>query len=160
MKRFSGEHEFPYAPEQMFDLIADVESYKDYLPGWLNANILKREGNVAYVEQELGMGKFRTHFISKAIFRRPESIDILSSNGLFKQLNVHWGFQPSGDGGCIVPFNMQIELRSGYVERFMKRYFIELMEQTIEEVEQRAQLLYSCTITPTLLQNELQDMKP
>ena len=160
MKRFIGEHEFSFKPEQMFDLVADVESYEEYLPGWRNAKILRRDGNIAYVEQDVGFGKFCSHFISKAIYKRPERIDILSSNGLFKQLNVQWVFQPSDYGGCIVRFNIEIDLRSRYLERIAKRYFIELMEQIIEAVEKRAEQFYSPAIIPALLHQELQDVKP
>ena len=74
MNEFNWEQEFPYTREQMFDLAADVESYEEFLPGWHGARIYKREGDLYYVEQEIGYGLVRKRFTSKAILKRPERI--------------------------------------------------------------------------------------
>ena len=55
MPAHSTSRTLPYSCEQLFDLAADVESYQEYLPGWVSARTLERTGNRLRVEQQLGL---------------------------------------------------------------------------------------------------------
>ena len=93
MEIYEETRELPFSPEQMFDLVSDVESYGDFLPGWHDATIIDRDGDVVFVDQEVGMGRFHTSFVTQAIFTRPGLIEISSSDGPFLYLAVRWTFE-------------------------------------------------------------------
>jgi len=81
-------HELPFAPAQIFDLVADIERYPDFLPWWISVSIIKRELDICDVEQVLGRGPVRIQFASRAVLTRPERIDITSSDGPFRHLAI------------------------------------------------------------------------
>ena len=143
MKTYIDKREFPYTPDQMFDLVADVEDYGDFIPGWLNARILERDGEVIYVEQEVGMGMFHTRFVSQAIFTRPESIEITSTDGPFVYLAIRWCFEKSNKSGCIIHFQAGFELRSRFLEKIMERLFSDAMQRCVSSFGEKAHELYA-----------------
>ena len=65
MPSHEAQCELAYKPEQLFDLVADVECYPEFLPWWVASRIRKREGNVYYSDQVVGFGVFRERFGSK-----------------------------------------------------------------------------------------------
>ncbi len=148
METYIEKTESPYTPEEMFDLVADVESYGDFVPGWLNARILEREGDVVYVDQEVGMGMFHTSFVSQGIFTRPESIEITSSDGPFLYLAVSWTFEALNKSGCIIRFHAGFELRSRFLEKVVGRLFSDIMGRSVSAFEQRAHELYAQSDIP------------
>jgi coenzyme Q-binding protein COQ10 len=143
MKIYRDEKEFPYTPDQMFDLVADVEGYGDFIPGWLNTRILERDGEVVYVEQEVGMGMFHTRFVSQAIFTRPESIEITSTDGPFVYFAIRWSFETSNQLGCIIHFQAGFELRSRFLEKIMERLFSDAMQRCVSAFEKKAHEIYA-----------------
>jgi coenzyme Q-binding protein COQ10 len=134
---------FPYTSEQMFDLVADVERYGEFLPGWHYARILKRDANVAYVDQEVGRSVFHTHFTSQVIFKRPERIRITATDVPFRRLIIHWTFKRATEFGCFIRFNAGFELRSALLEKFAGRIYSDLIRRVIPAFERRAHRLYA-----------------
>jgi coenzyme Q-binding protein COQ10 len=127
----------------MFDLVADVESYGDFVPGWINACILESDRDVVYVEQEVGLGMFHTSFVSQGIFTRPESIEITSSDGPFVYLAISWTFEASNKSGCIIRFHAGFELRSRFFEKIAGPLFSDIMGRCVSAFEQRAHEFYA-----------------
>ena len=143
METYKDKRESPYTPDQMFDLVADVESYGDFVPGWLKARILERDGEVVYVEQEVGLGRIRTSFVSQCIFTRPEGIEITSTDGPFVYLAVRWLFEAAEKSGCIIHFSAGFELRSRLLEKVVGRLFSDMMRRCVSAFEKKAHELYS-----------------
>ena len=54
-----------FAPQQVFDVVADIEKYPEFLPGWISAAIVERQGNTVQVEQELGFAFLNWRFTSE-----------------------------------------------------------------------------------------------
>ena len=156
MNEFNWEQEFPYTREQMFDLAADVESYEEFLPGWHGARIYKREGDLYYVEQEIGYGLVRKRFTSKAILKRPERIEIWTTDKPFRQLNIEWIFKPANKTGCFVQFYIGSEIRSKGLEKLLSRFFYETLQHTVEAVEQRADQFYASSETSIRFQEQFE----
>jgi len=107
----------PYTRKQMFDLIADVERYPDFLPGWLDSRIIERDADTAIVEQEIGSGLFRTRFSTRVVFTPPGGIDIASTDSPFRRLTIRWRFEPAGRSRCLLGFYAGVELRSAVYGR-------------------------------------------
>lgn len=142
MEIYEETRELPFSPAQMFDLVSDVESYGEFLPGWHDAKIIERDGNVVFVAQEVGMGRFHANFITQAIFTRPKHIEISSTDGPFLYLAVRWTFERANESGCLAHFYAGFELRSRFLERVVGPFFSDIMRRGVQAFEQRAYKLY------------------
>jgi coenzyme Q-binding protein COQ10 len=83
-----------YTPEQMFDLVADVGAYPEFLPWCIGARVRKREGDVITADLVIGFKMFRERYTSRVTLDRPGRIDVRYIQGPLKYLNNHWLFAP------------------------------------------------------------------
>ncbi len=143
MSTHSASRTLPYSCEQLFDLAADVESYPEYLPGWVGARILERSGNRLRVEQQLGLKLLSLPFVTTADLDRPQKISIHSSDGPFRFLQIEWRFEPAGPGYCTVLLDFNYQLRVGFLERMATALFDHSSTEIINRFDKRAQMLYS-----------------
>lgn len=132
----------PYSCEQLFELAADVGSYPEYLPGWVSAKILRRDGNRLRVEQQLGLKLFPRPFITTAVLDRPHSVSIHSSDSPFRLLQIEWRFEPAGPGGCTVSLHFNYRLRNVLFEPMAAALFGHSSPDIIRRFNKRAQLIY------------------
>ena len=143
MSTHSASRTLPYACEQLFDLAADVESYPDYLPGWVSARILERTGNRLRVEQQLGLKLIPLPFVTTAVLDRPQMISIHSSDGPFRFLQIEWRFEPAGPGCCAVFLDFNFQMRVGFLGQVVTALFEHSSPEILNRFEKRAKKLYS-----------------
>ena len=74
----------PYTPEQMFDLVADVEKYPEFLPWCVATRIRERQGDILFADMVIGFKMFREKFTSRVTCRKPDRIDVAYFEGPFK----------------------------------------------------------------------------
>ena len=134
--------ELPYTPEQVFDLVADVERYPEFVPMWRAVRVRQREADREVVEQVLGRRGFTWRFTTEARFRRPERIRIASRDAPFRYLVLLWGFRPAGDGGCRVSYRARYELRRLPLRRVLEAMFSDSLGRVVGAFEARAHALY------------------
>ncbi len=101
-----------YTAEQVFDLVADVDRYPEFLPWWLEARIRERDGDVYYTDQVVGFGPIRERFGSRTTLKRPERIEVTSSDRPFQHFQLVWRFTSVSGTGCRVDLKADIEFRS------------------------------------------------
>jgi coenzyme Q-binding protein COQ10 len=131
-----------YTPEQLFDLAADVECYPEFLPWWIAARVRKREGNIYFTDQVIGFGVFRERFGSRTVLRRPERIEVTSTDGMFRNFDLTWRFDPLPGGGCRVALLVNLELRSNLVQDLFHRVILRSAGSIMSAFEARAHQLY------------------
>ena len=102
----------PYTPEQLFDIVADIERYPDFLPWCVAARVRSRDGNLITADVVIGFKMFRERFTTRNVLDRPRRIDVTYHEGPFKYLNNHWLFEPVGEGSCDLDFYIDFEFRS------------------------------------------------
>lgn len=132
----------PYTSEQLFDLVADVERYPIFLPWWAEARVRKREGDVYYTDQVIRFQIFRQRFPSRTVLKHPEYIDVTSSGGPFRHLDMRWTFKPAPDGGCRVRLRVDFEVRSKFLGTLVGVVFVEVVRRIVAAFEERAHQLY------------------
>ncbi len=132
----------PFTPEQMFDLVADVERYPEFLPWCVAARVRKREGDTLMADLVIGYKMFREGFTTRDVFDRPRRIDVFYFEGPFKYLNNHWVFTPHGDGACLINFYIDFEFRSRIMQRMMGVLFNEAVNIMVSAFEKRARAMY------------------
>ncbi len=131
----------PYTPEQLYELVADVGRYPEFLPWCVGARVRKREGNVLTADLIIGFKMFRERFTSRVTLNPPERIDVEYTEGPLKYLNNHWVFEPA-PGGCIIDFCVDFEFRSAIFQKVIGVLFNEAVRRMVGAFETRAHALY------------------
>lgn len=135
----------PYAPRQLFDLVADVEAYPQFLPWCIGARIRRREGPVIVADLIIGFRLFRERFTSR-VSLTPDNqdgprIDTVYADGPFKRLESYWIFHPHADG-CDVEFFVDFEFKSRLLQATIELLFHEAVRRMVAAFEGRAAKLY------------------
>ncbi|MBL6958127.1 MAG: type II toxin-antitoxin system RatA family toxin [Rhodospirillales bacterium] len=132
----------PHSPEQLFELVAGVEYYPDFLPWCVGTRIKSREGDVITADMVIGYKMFREGFTSRVTLNRPRRIDVQYLNGPFKYLNNHWIFEPHGEGHCEIDFFVDFEFHSRVMQKMIGVVFNEAVRRMVDSFEKRAVALY------------------
>ena len=137
----------PYSADQMYALVADVESYSEFLPWCAASRIVNRrdtpEGEVIEADLVISFKVFRESFGSRVTLRPDERrIDVEYLQGPFKYMNNHWEFVPLSETECEVDFFVDFEFRSRTLQAVIGVVFHEAMRRIVRAYEQRAEELY------------------
>ncbi len=132
----------PYTPEQLFDIVADIERYPDFLPWCVATRVKAREGNVITADVVIGFKMFRERFTTRNVLDRPRRIDVTYHEGPFKYLNNHWLFEPVGEGSCDLDFYIDFEFHSRLLQMAAGRLFNEAVKVMVSSFERRAKAIH------------------
>ena len=136
----------PYTAKQMYDLVADVETYPDFLP-WCAATRIRKvtkDSHKTIIEADLiiAFKVFRERFGSRVTLKDEKfSVDVEYLDGPFKYLNNHWIFRDV-DGGCEADFFVDFEFKSRVLQALIGVVFNEAMQRIVKAFEMRADDLY------------------
>ncbi|MFO1423252.1 MAG: type II toxin-antitoxin system RatA family toxin [Candidatus Competibacteraceae bacterium] len=115
MAKASHHHEsrvVPIASERMFNLVADVERYPEFLPLMREARIVHRAADGYETEQVLALGLLAYRFRTHTVLNPPHSILVTSADRGFRRFDIRWSFTPVPEGGCRITFTLDCEIRS------------------------------------------------
>ena len=132
----------PFTPEQLFDVVADIEKYPEFLPWCIATRIRRREGQVIHADMVIGFKMFRERFTTKDVLDPPRRIDVSYHEGPFKYLNNHWIFLPHGEGHCELDFYIDFEFHSRLFQKMMGVVFNEAVRIMVASFEKRARAIY------------------
>ncbi len=131
-----------FSPQDMFDLVADVPRYPEFLPWCVGARVRRRQGDVMWADLVIGFKMFRERFTSKVTMDRDNlRIDVSYSDGPFKYLNNHWIFEPH-PAGTMIDFYVDFEFRSRLLQKTIGLVFNEATHLMVASFEKRARALY------------------
>jgi coenzyme Q-binding protein COQ10 len=146
MPTFADRVLVPYRPDQMFDLVADVGKYPQFLPWCAGAHIRARSEEELVADLTIGFGPFRESFTSRVGLERagPDRagrIRVRYENGPFKYLNNQWVFTPHGNGTQI-DFWVDFEFRNRLLQKAIGVVFSEAVKRMVSAFLKRAQDVY------------------
>jgi coenzyme Q-binding protein COQ10 len=127
----------PYSPGALFDLVADIERYPEFLPWCVACRIRRRDGNVILGDLMVGFKVFRETFTSRVELYRPDRIEVQYIDGPFKYLNNRWRFTPRGDG-TEIDFYIDFQFNSRVLEAVAGKVFGEAGRRMVTAFEARA----------------------
>ena len=136
-----------YTPEQMFDLVADVRRYPEFLPWCVGARIVSRTETEVVADLTIGFKMFREGFRSQVTLDGPERIQVRYLNGPFRYLNNQWRFLPHPNG-TEVRFFVDFEFRSRLLQAVIGTVFNEAVRLMVRAFERRAMQLYGRPAPP------------
>ena len=135
-------HALPYSAEQMFDLVADVGRYGEFLP-WVVATRVKSDTDTEMVADMLiGFNALREKFTSRVTKHRPDSLTVHYIDGPMRDLDNRWLFRPLGEGSCEADFCVEFTFRNALFERLAGQYFERAFRKMVAAFEKRAEELY------------------
>jgi coenzyme Q-binding protein COQ10 len=132
----------PYSAEQMFDLVADVGRYGEFLP-WVIATRVKSDSETELVADMLvGFSAIREKFTSRVEKARAEEIRVHYVDGPMKDLDNVWRFRADGPDACEIEFDVSFTFRNALFEKLAGQYFDKAFRKMVAAFEQRAAQLY------------------
>jgi len=131
----------------MFDLVADVERYPEFLPLCEALSVRsrkERDGKTLLIaDMTVGYKAIRETFTSQVLLKPDELvIDVKYLDGPFKYLDNKWSFEPHADGGCEVRFFIDYEFKSMVLGALMGGMFDRAFRMFAEAFEKRARAIY------------------
>ena len=147
MPRHSETKLLPYRAEQMFDLVADVASYPEFLPWTAAARVRSTRpvegGQEMLADLVISFKVFRERFGSRVTLL-PAQNRILTEyiDGPFKHLKSVWHFADRPEGGCEVAFEVDFEFKNALLAGIIGLVFNEAMTRVVRAFETRADKLY------------------
>ena len=137
----------PYSAQQIFDLVADVGRYPEFLPWTAAARIRARRpidgGEEIDADLVISFKVFRERFTSRVqMYPQDGVIKTTYLDGPFKYMHSRWSMRDAEDGGCIVDFHVDFEFRSAMLQRLIGVVFDQAMRRIVAAFEARAKALY------------------
>ena len=142
MPRHSETRHLPYTPEQLFDMVADVGRYDEFLPWVVAVRVRSSSPTETVADLVVGFSAFKERFTSRVKKDRPDRIDVDYVDGPLKYLHNEWRFEPAGDGGTDLHFCVDFAFRSRIFESLAGQMFDRALRRMTSAFEQRAAALY------------------
>jgi coenzyme Q-binding protein COQ10 len=136
-----------YTPEQLFDMVADVRRYPEFLPWCVAARVVSHTETELVADLTIGFKLFRETFRSQVTLERPQHVHVRYLNGPFRYLNNHWRFIPHSQG-TEVDFFVDFEFRSRLLQAVIGTVFNEAVRLMVRAFERRAMQLYGRPTAP------------
>ena len=146
MPTHSETRPLPYTAQQMYDLVADVASYPEFLPWTAAARIRSREDRGDHIEMladlVISFKVFRERFGSRVrLWPGVHKIATEYLDGPFSHMISNWHFEDTDDG-CLVHFDVDFEFRNRLLQATASIFFNEAMQRVVRSFEGRAKDLY------------------
>jgi coenzyme Q-binding protein COQ10 len=157
MPSFSSTRHVLFTPRQMFDLVADVERYPQFLPLCEALVVRKRERvqttEELIAEMTVGYMAIRETFTTRVTLD-PDRLLVHAGSipeypaGPFRQLENRWSFAPAA-GGCDVAFFIRYEFKSLMLQALVGGLFDRVFRRYAQAFEDRAKAVYSAPAAPS-----------
>jgi coenzyme Q-binding protein COQ10 len=142
MPRHSEKRNLPYTPDQLFDLVADVGRYQEFLP-WVAATRIRSDsGTLMIADLVVGFKSIKETFTSRVAKHRPHAITVEYVEGPLKYLKNDWTFAPDGKGGTDLSFCVDFAFKSRLFETLAGQMFDRALRRMITAFEARAHACY------------------
>jgi coenzyme Q-binding protein COQ10 len=138
----------PYTPDQMFQLVADVDKYPQFLPWCAGARVRTRTETELFADLTIGFGPFRESFTSRVTLDRPHKVVVTYENGPFRYLNNQWTFE-ADPVGCRVNFFVDFEFKSRLLQSAIGVVFNEAVRRMVNAFLVRARAVYGAPSHPS-----------
>ena len=137
----------PYTAKEMFDLVADISAYPEFLPWCAAARVRKelQKGEVKQIEADLVISfkVFREKFGSRVLLDTSNYvIETDYIDGPFRYMHSVWSFENCEDG-CEVKFDVDFEFKNAMLQSIIGLVFNDAMQTIVRAFERRASDLYT-----------------
>lgn len=148
MPRHSETRTLPWSARQMYDLVADVPRYPEFLPWTAAARVRSRTpqpdgSEVVEADLVISFKVFRERFGSRVLLDPGAmTIDTTYLDGPFRHMHSRWAFRDADEDRCEVDFFVDFEFRNAILQKVIGVVFDEAMRRVVRAFEARAEALY------------------
>lgn len=132
----------PYSAEQMFELVNDVESYSQFLPGCVGSRVLDMNDNTMTASIDVAKVGIRKTFTTRNVLIEGKNINISLVDGPFRKLVGDWSFIPLDATSCKIALNLEFEFSNRLIEIAFGQVFKELATNMVNAFSKRARDVY------------------
>jgi ribosome-associated toxin RatA of RatAB toxin-antitoxin module len=133
----------PYAAEQMFALVDDVEAYPKFLPWCGGAKVLDRRDDGKTARIDIDYHGVKAHFTTQNTNVGSEKIVITLKDGPFKHLHGEWRFRALAEDASKVEFELAYEFTTHLIEAIVGPVFSHIANTFIDAFVRRAEKLHT-----------------
>jgi ribosome-associated toxin RatA of RatAB toxin-antitoxin module len=131
-----------FSPEQMIDLVIDVERYPQFLPWVSGAQLHEKSERELLASMEMQRSGVRERFSTRNTFERPSYMTLKMVQGPFRVLEGRWSFAPIGTAGTRVELEMRFEFANPVISMLFGRAFEHSCNTLIDAFIARARETY------------------
>ncbi|GIU43842.1 type II toxin-antitoxin system RatA family toxin [Shewanella algidipiscicola] len=131
-----------FSAMQMYELVNDVESYKEFLPGCVGGTVHEFDGQTMVASVDVSKAGISKTFTTRNQVIPGERIELALENGPFKHLNGCWVFTALTEDACKVDFELNFEFSNPMVDMAFGKVFKELMSSMVTAFTSRAKVVY------------------
>jgi ribosome-associated toxin RatA of RatAB toxin-antitoxin module len=133
----------PFSAEQMYQLVNDVNSYPEFLPGCTGSRVLAQGPTEMMAAVDVAKAGISKTFTTRNLLSSNQSIKMQLVDGPFRKLMGGWHFIPLSPEACKIEFNLDFEFTNKLIELAFGRVFKELAGSMVQAFTQRAKEVYS-----------------
>ncbi len=134
-----------FSPEQMFDLVIDVERYPEFLPWVAAARLHEKSERDLRASMEMQRSGVRERFSTYNTFERPSFMTMRLLEGPFHVLEGRWSFAPIGTAGTKVELEMRFEFANPVISLLFGKAFEQSCNTLIDAFIARARVIHGAT---------------
>jgi len=131
----------PYSAQQMFDMVADVGRYGEFLPWVVATRVKSDDGREMIADMLVGFKMLREKFTSRVIKDAPGALTVHYMDGPMRDLDNRWLFRDVPEG-CELEFSVSFTFRNPLFEKLAGQYFDKAFRKMVAAFEERAAVLY------------------
>lgn len=128
----------PYSAEQMFELVTDVNSYRDFLPWCGDSRVLKQEGDVVEASILVSKAGIERAFTTRNRMQPGKMVEIRLVEGPFRHLDGYWRFYPLREDACKVTLDLDFEFSSKVITLAFGKVFTQIANTLVDAFVKRA----------------------
>ena len=149
--RHQESRKLPYSARQMYDLVADVARYPEFLPWTQSARVRSRKqadtGEEMLADLVISFKVFRERYTSRVRLMPPEQndvarVDVEAINGPFEALRTRYAFHPDGENACVMDLDVEFAFRSKLMQKAAGFAFEHAVRRVSAAFEERANVIY------------------
>lgn len=142
MPTYTEKRRLPFQAKQIFNLVADVEKYPEFLPWIQQVNIVSRQTSSFIADVQVGYQLIHASYRSEVLLTPFQSIDIRYISGPFQHLTNRWQFHDINENEMEVDFFIDFEFQSASFQFLFQSAFEEVVKRMIIAFEKRAGEIY------------------
>lgn len=132
----------PYSAEAMFDLVDDVDRYKEFLPWCSHSEVLERDSDHVKGRVVIAKGGLEKGFTTMNRRQYGKMIEIRLIEGPFKRLDGYWRFQRLDESASKVVLDLEFEFANRLVSMAFGRVFTQVANRLVDAFVTRAEQVY------------------
>lgn len=132
----------PYTPAEMYDLVADIEAYPEFLPWCSGARVEDKSEDDVTATIDIHKAGVEKSFTTHNRHQVKKMIEMRLVEGPFQRLDGYWRFDPLGDSACKVSLDLEFEFASRMLSMVVGPIFNQIANTLVDSFHRRAVDVY------------------